>query len=52
MHHFLKFILFWNNALRFGRSFHPSSGVQDCTYSNRYMSNSICLAYACCCMYI
>jgi hypothetical protein len=23
----------------FGRSLHPSSGVQDCTYSNRHMSN-------------
>jgi len=26
----------------FGRSFRPSSGVQDCTYSNRYMSNRYC----------
>jgi len=42
MHQFLKFILFWNNTTCFGRSFRPSSGVQDCIYSNRYMSNWYC----------
>jgi len=26
----------------FGRSFRPSSGVQDCTYSNRHVSNRYC----------
>jgi len=32
------FILDWNSTC-FGRSFRPSSGVRDCTYSNRHMSN-------------
>jgi len=40
MHHCLKFIYFWNNCTCFGRSFHPSSGVHDCTYSNRHMSET------------
>jgi hypothetical protein len=35
------FILEWH-CTRFGRSFRPSSGVQNCTYS------SICLTNACC----
>ena len=26
----------------FGQSFRPSSGVQDCTYSNRHLSNRYC----------
>jgi len=26
--------------------FHPSSGVQDCTYSNRHMSNRHCFVDA------
>jgi len=26
------------HSARFGRTFCPSSGVQDCTYSVRYMS--------------
>jgi hypothetical protein len=39
MHQHLKFIFFWNNTTRFGRSFRQSSGVHDCTYSNRYMPN-------------
>ena len=30
----------------FGRSFHPSSGVQDCTYSNRHLSNRYCCLLA------
>jgi len=40
MQEFLKiyFILEYHST-RFGRSFRPSSGVQDCTYSKRYMSN-------------
>jgi hypothetical protein len=42
MHQCLGFILFWNNSTCFGRSIHPSSGVQDCTYSNRYLSNRYC----------
>jgi hypothetical protein len=33
---------FWGNTTCFRRSFHPSSGVQDCTYSNRHMSNRYC----------
>ena len=32
------FTLEWHSTC-FGRSFHPSSGVQDCTYSNRHLSN-------------
>jgi len=39
MHQCLKFILYWNNSTCFGRSFHPSLGVHDCTYSNRHMSD-------------
>ena len=44
MHRRIKFILFWNDTLgiRSGRSLRPSSGVQDCTYSNRHMSNRYC----------
>ena len=30
----------------FGRSFRPSSGVQDCTHSNRYLSNRYCCLLA------
>jgi len=54
------FILEWHSTC-FGRSFRLSSGAQDCKYSNfRLMSNgycwllavsSICLTYACCCMF-
>jgi len=29
-----------------GRSSRPSSGVQDCTYSNRYTSNMYCYLLA------
>jgi len=51
MHHCLKFILFWSSTLHvYWWFFLPSSGVQDCTYSNRHMSNR-CLTYVCCCMY-
>ena len=35
------FILEWHCTC-FGRSFRPSSGVQDCTYSNMRMSNRYC----------
>ena len=39
----LKFNLFAVTLYTcFGRSFRPSSGVQDCTYSNRHMSNRYC----------
>jgi len=41
----------------FGRSFRPSSGVQDCTHSIRYMSYSLlasshltCMTYTWCCV--
>ena len=30
----------------FGQSFHPSSAVQDCTYSNRHLSNGYCCLLA------
>jgi hypothetical protein len=30
----------------FGQSLRPSSGVQDCTYSNRYMSDRYCYLLA------
>jgi len=46
MHQYLKFILFWNNYTCFGRSFRPSSGVHDRTYSNRHMSNRYCCLLA------
>ena len=36
------FILFWSDTTCFGRSFRPSSGFQDCTYSNRHLSNRYC----------
>jgi len=47
MRQFLKFILFleWHSTC-FGRSLRPSSGVQDCTYSNRYMSYRYCYLLA------
>jgi len=47
MHQCIKFILFWNDTLTyFGQSFRPSSGVQDCTYSNRHLSNRYCCLLA------
>ena len=46
MHQCLKFVLFWNNSAHFGRSFRPSSGVHDCTYSNRHLSNRYCCLLA------
>ena len=42
MHQCPKFILFWNNSTCFRRSFRPSSGFHDCTYSNKLMSNRYC----------
>jgi len=39
------FILDWHSTC-FGRSFRPSSGVQHCTYSNKYMSNRYCCLLA------
>jgi len=39
---YLKLFILVKRSTCFGRSFHPSSGVQDCTYSNRHMSNSCC----------
>ena len=42
IHKSLKFILFWNKSTCFGRSFLPSSGVHDCAYSNRHVSNRYC----------
>ena len=43
MHQRIKFILFleWHSAC-FGRSFCPSLGIQDCTYSNWHLSNRYC----------
>ena len=38
MHLFLKLFILVKRSTCFGRSFRPSSGVQDCTYSIRYMS--------------
>ena len=35
------FILEWHSTC-FGRSFRPSSWIQDCTYSNRHISNRYC----------
>ena len=39
------FILEWHTTC-FGRSFRQSSGVQDCTYSNRRLSNRHCCLLA------
>jgi len=47
MHQCIKFILFWKwDCTCFGRSFRPSSGVQDCRYSNRHLSNRYCCLLA------
>ena len=37
----MYFILQWHSTC-VGRSFRPSSGVQECTYSNRHLSNRYC----------
>jgi len=42
MHLFLKLFILVKNSACFGQSFRPSSGAQDCTYSNRHMSNKCC----------
>ena len=42
MHLFLKLFILVKRSKCFGRSFRPSSGGQNCTYGNRYMSNSCC----------
>jgi len=38
------FISEWHSTC-FGRSFRPSSAVQDCTYSNKHLSNKCLLLY-------
>ena len=38
--------IFERHSTYFGRSFRPSSGVQDCTYSNRHLSNRYCCLFA------
>ena len=45
MHQRIKFILFWNDTTCFRRSFHPSSGVHDCTYSSRHLFDKCLLLY-------
>ena len=41
----IYFILEWHSTCS-GWSFHPSSGVQDCTYCNRHLSNRYCCLLA------
>jgi len=41
----IYFIWEWHSTC-FGRSFRPSSGVQDCTYSSRHLSNRYCCLLA------
>jgi hypothetical protein len=48
---FLKLFILVKRSTCFGRSFHPSSGAQNCTYSNRYMSNSCWETGASCWLY-
>jgi len=42
MHLLLKLFILVKHSTCFRRSFRPSSGAQNCTYGNRYMSNSCC----------
>jgi len=42
----INFILERHSAC-FGQSFHPLSGVQDCAYSNRHLSNTAACLLAC-----
>jgi hypothetical protein len=42
MHLFPKLFILVKHSACFGRSFRPSSGAQNCTYSNGHMSNSCC----------
>jgi len=46
MHLFLKLFILVKHSTCFGQSFRPSSGVQDCIYRNRYMSNRYCCLLA------
>jgi hypothetical protein len=46
MHLFLKLFILVKHSTYFGRSFRPSSGAQNCTYSIRHMSNSCCYLLA------
>jgi hypothetical protein len=46
MHQCIQFILFWNDTTCFRQSFRPSPGVQDCTYSNKHMSDRYCCLLA------
>jgi hypothetical protein len=46
MHEFLKIIILVEHSTCFGRSFCPSSGAQDCAYSNGHMSNRYCYMLA------
>jgi hypothetical protein len=41
-HPFLKLFILVKRSTCFERSFRPSSGTQNCKYSNRRMSNSCC----------
>jgi len=45
MNQFIKFILEWHYTC-FDRSFRPSSGIQDCTNSNRHLPNRYCCLLA------
>jgi hypothetical protein len=47
MHLFLKLFILVKHSTCFGRSLRPSSGAQDCTYSNRHMSNRYCYRNRC-----
>jgi len=62
MHQCIKFILFWNDTLHVSDSLsgqhqefktvHTASGVcQTGTVEGLLADSSICLTYACCCMY-
>ena len=43
MHRFFKFISFWDkHCTCLGGSFRPSSGLNDCTHSNRHMPVAVC----------
>ena len=57
---FLKLFILVKRSTCFARSLPPSTGAQDCTHSNRHMSNSCCYllltgtrwnyAATCCCV--
>jgi len=46
MHQCIKFIYFRMALYMFRRSFRPSSEIEDCTYSNRHLSNWYCCLVA------